>query len=94
MTTEQRKEAREKNAKQFKLNMDNLIAVDKEKHDYILNVPDSMQKLFYDVLILGIKGKRCLKAKCLDCCAYDKREITLCDIKTCPLHADRPYQRK
>jgi hypothetical protein len=35
-----------------------------------------------------------LKAKCLDCCCYDKKEVKLCSVETCPLHKYRPYQSK
>lgn len=26
-----------------------------------------------------------IRAKCLDCCCYDMKEVKLCDITTCPL---------
>lgn len=27
-----------------------------------------------------------IRAKCLDCCCYDMKEVKLCDITTCALH--------
>jgi hypothetical protein len=35
-----------------------------------------------------------IKAKCLDCTCLDKKEITLCNVKSCPLWIYRPYQEK
>jgi len=36
----------------------------------------------------------CVKAKCLECCNFDTKEIKHCEIKTCPLWSFRPYQEK
>ena len=35
-----------------------------------------------------------LKAKCLDCCCWVRKEITLCTVSDCPLWKYRPYQDK
>ena len=35
-----------------------------------------------------------IKAKCLDCCNQDTKEITVCNITSCPLWGFRPYQNK
>jgi len=35
-----------------------------------------------------------VKAKCLDCCNWIAKEITLCTAETCPLWPVRPYQKK
>ena len=37
--------------------------------------------------------KAAVKLKCLDCCAYSKKEVALCTIKECPLWHFRPYKR-
>lgn len=34
------------------------------------------------------RGKA-IRAKCLDCCCGDSKEVRLCTIKSCPLH---PYR--
>ena len=34
-----------------------------------------------------------LKAKCLDCCCWQKLEITTCTTSSCPLWPYRPYQK-
>jgi len=33
-----------------------------------------------------------IKAKCLDCVCFQRKEITLCTVVSCPLHNVRPYQ--
>jgi len=33
-----------------------------------------------------------LKAKCLDCTGWQRKEITLCKVESCPLWLFRPYQ--
>lgn len=33
-----------------------------------------------------------VKAKCLDCSGWQRKEITLCPVHTCPLWPYRPYQ--
>jgi len=35
-----------------------------------------------------------VNAKCYDCAHFQKKEITLCPAKGCPLWAVRPYQGK
>jgi len=35
-----------------------------------------------------------IRAKCLDCCHFDRNEITNCTTFTCPLHVWRPYQKE
>ena len=44
-------------------------------------------------------GKNCspraaIKAKCLDCCHWDRKEIKHCTVVLCPLHSFRPFQPK
>lgn len=36
--------------------------------------------------------KGAIKAKCLDCCCDQKKEVKLCPIDTCPLWEFRPFQ--
>ena len=33
-----------------------------------------------------------IKAKCLDCCCWQRTEITNCTVLACPLWPYRPYQ--
>ena len=34
-----------------------------------------------------------IKAKCLDCCNWDRKEVATCQTQTCPLHPWRPFQK-
>jgi hypothetical protein len=33
-----------------------------------------------------------IKTKCLACCNFDREEVKLCAVYTCPLNPYRPYQ--
>lgn len=35
-----------------------------------------------------------VKAKCLDCCCWQRKEVELCTSVTCPLWRIRPFQGK
>ena len=35
-----------------------------------------------------------IKAKCLDCCHFDRAEVAGCTVILCPLWAYRPYQQE
>jgi hypothetical protein len=62
------------------------------------------QKLF-DMLSLNMKNlfSKCwtakaskrlaIKAKCYDCCCYQKEEIANCNSTTCPLYEYRPFKK-
>jgi hypothetical protein len=41
---------------------------------------------------LGGSRTDAVKAKCLDCSNWTRKEITLCQVDTCPLWPYRPYQ--
>lgn len=36
--------------------------------------------------------RQAIKAKCLDCCAQQRREVAECTVLACPLWLYRPYQ--
>lgn len=55
------------------------------------NVPKSQQG-FYEKAKQGSKANA-IKAKCLDCSANQREEVTKCPVKTCPLWYVRPYQK-
>lgn len=35
---------------------------------------------------IRLTQKEAILAKCYDCCCYERKEVKLCKIKTCPLH--------
>ena len=44
---------------------------------------------------MGKTGGRmnAIKAKCLDCCHFNREEVRLCATVTCPLNPWRPFQK-
>jgi len=36
--------------------------------------------------------KLAIEAKCWDCCCFQRKEVTLCEIEDCPLWTFRPWQ--
>jgi hypothetical protein len=54
------------------------------------NIP-KYYKANYEKAILGNSRKEAVKAKCLDCMNWDKKEVAICEIETCPLWPYRPY---
>ena len=53
-------------------------------------------KIYQQNYITAIEGKSraaAVKAKCLDCCNWQRVEITNCPVETCPISPYRPYRR-
>lgn len=64
----------------------------------IESVPISYRKV-YSKALHGKSRTAAVKAKCLECCAWQRREsghdrIGDCGIRSCPLWAFRPFQTK
>ena len=47
-----------------------------------------------DRVMAGGNRGSAIKLKCLDCCAWQSREVGRCEIRSCALWAVRPYQTK
>lgn len=57
------------------------------------NVPESSQRLYLEVhLAERPQPAKAVKLKCLDCCCWQKTEITHCTVRQCGLWKLRPYQ--
>ncbi len=66
----------------------------KVKNDF-KNVPRAYQRLYLEVHCSGeVSWTRSIKMKCLDCCSWQKEEITHCTVRQCSLWEIRPYQEK
>jgi hypothetical protein len=61
---------------------------------YLRGVPDGCKRLYVSALTMKLSTKQAIKAKCMDCASFQKEEITECSVKTCPLYAYRPYQKR
>ena len=46
----------------------------------------------YKSAMSGKSKAAAIKAKCLDCCCWQRIEIANCSITSCPLHPYRPYR--
>jgi len=46
----------------------------------------------YETAISAKSRAAAIKAKCLDCCCWQRVEITNCPVQTCPLYPYRPYR--
>lgn len=59
---------------------------------YLKCIPNSYRKLWLDSFDGTASKTRALKAKCLECSAYQKEEIRGCPARQCPLWRYRPYK--
>jgi len=46
----------------------------------------------YDKAVQGRSLRACVNSQCLECCAWQSREVALCTDLACPLYAVRPYR--
>ena len=49
-------------------------------------------KGIYKKAVQGKSLRAAVNAQCLECTGWQRKEITLCTAKACPLYAIRPYQ--
>ena len=60
--------------------------------DYVANaVPESMRRTFAEAFS-GSSRAQAIKSKCLSCANFQREEVRMCPVVTCPLHSVRPYQ--
>lgn len=59
---------------------------------YKQNIPEIYHAL-YEKAISGKSYAAVVKARCLDCCAWQRKEVSLCPAVECPAWAKRPYQK-
>jgi hypothetical protein len=60
--------------------------------EFLGNVPQRYRALVAKTFEGATSPRQAIKAKCLDCCHFQRAEIRCCGVVTCPLHAYRPYQ--
>jgi len=59
------------------------------------NVPSKNKRLYLEVHSeVKVPVAKAIKLKCLDCCCWDRNEITNCTVRQCGLWKLRPYQEK
>jgi hypothetical protein len=55
-------------------------------------VPPSARRSVARAFAGSASPRQAIKAKCLDCCGYDRAEVAGCTVIVCPLHSYRPFQ--
>lgn len=68
--------------------------MDERQTKHLLAVPVKVRGIVAQAFEGTTSPRQAIKAKCLDCSHYDRAEISLCRVRTCPLWAYRPYQAK
>ena len=58
---------------------------------YVEKSPISCQGILRDAFNKTAPKSRAIKAKCLDCCCFDRDEVKNCKAELCPLWHYRPY---
>jgi len=59
---------------------------------YLAAIPTSARGIIARSLSKQGSPRSAIKAKCLDCCNFDRSEISDCSVVICPLHPWRPFQ--
>lgn len=60
--------------------------------EYVSTVPPKYRHLVAKVAEGATSPRQAIKAKCLDCCHFQRAEVRDCAVWVCPLHRFRPYQ--
>ena len=58
-----------------------------------LGVPNNYVLKYKSALDGKVTVHQALKIKCLECCCWNREEITNCTAKTCPLWHYRPFNK-
>lgn len=71
-----------------------LATCDRRFKEYVQSIPKIAMNTMMAVLC-GISRSRIqiIKAKCLDCCQFDRKAIAECSTQTCPLYEYRPFKK-
>lgn len=69
--------------------------VEAKVEDYLrTSVPDKHKLATERALKAKVSKSVAIRVKCLQCCGYQREEISVCTVVTCALHPVRPYQSK
>ena len=59
---------------------------------YLSEAPASQKSILSKALAGSSSPRSAIKARCLQCCNYDRSEVRHCQSITCALHRYRPFQ--
>ena len=62
-----------------------------QQKERLNHIPESQKGIFTRVYS-GAGRALAVKAKCLDCCCYQRDQVRNCQSTACPLYAFRPFQ--
>ena len=71
------------------------VEMDNKRQQRIMERLAQIPKAYRGIYNKALQGKSlraAINAQCLDCCAYQRKEVALCTSLSCPLYAVRPYQ--
>ncbi|MGD9128086.1 MAG: hypothetical protein PVH19_11975 [Planctomycetia bacterium] len=57
-------------------------------------IPKSLQRTYLRAISGKVSPKQAIRAFCLSCVCWDRKEVRLCGDDTCPLYKYRPYVGK
>lgn len=60
---------------------------------YLSEAPASQKSILSKALAGSSSPRSAIKARCLQCCNYDRSEVRECRSITCALHRYRPFQQ-
>jgi hypothetical protein len=60
---------------------------------YLRAVPTGSRGVITRAMAGTASPRGAIKAKCLDCCHFDRAEVAACSVWLCPLHPYRPFQK-
>jgi len=82
--------AKAKKARMLKL----LADTPKETQAFYRWVPKSGENIYLRCHTGKVPLRERIKLKCMDCCCWDRKEITECHLTQCGLWPERPYRKK
>jgi len=69
------------------------VKIDHRRLKWAKHMPESHRRTYVKA-ICHKSGAAAIKAKCLDCCNWQRIEVQNCTCIECPLYEYRPYQGK
>lgn len=60
--------------------------------EYLETVPAMSRAAIARALAGELSPRQAIKAKCLECCGFDRAEAAACTVWRCPLHAYNPWR--
>jgi hypothetical protein len=91
---EDRKESQERARDELKSILSEFIRENpKGRGSFIKALPLALRNVFYRSYVSKSRASA-IKAKCLDCASFERKEVALCEAYTCPLWEHRPYTKK